>query len=114
MNHNVTFGNVFAHGFKVSAVVTAFTIILTVLFILLMPEVKEKAAEIARQQMEESGKMSNSQIEESVATMNRLFYVIVIGFIILMYLIVGLIASLIGAAIAKKDPRAPFETNSNV
>ena len=113
-NHNVTFGNVFAHGFKVSAVVTVFSIIFSIVFLLLMPEVKEKAIETARQQMEEGGQMSDSQIDQAMEMTNRLFYVFLIGGIILMYLIIGCIASLIGAAIAKKDPRAPFETNSNV
>ena len=114
MNHNVTFGNVFAHGFKVSAVVTVFSIIFSVVFLLLMPEVKEKAIETARQQMEEGGKMSSDQIEQAMGMTDRLFYVFLIGGIILIYLIIGLISSLIGAAVAKKDPRAPFETNSNL
>jgi hypothetical protein len=113
-NHNVTFGNVFAHGFKVSAVATVFSIIFSVVFLLLFPEVKEKAIETARQQMEAGGQMSSDQINQAMAMTDRLFYVFLIGAIILMYLIVGLIAALIGAAIAKKDPRTPFETNSNV
>ena len=114
MNNNVTFGNVFAHGFKVSAVVTVFTIIFSIVFILLMPEVKEKAFETAREQMEKGGQMSDSQIDQAIAMTQRLFYVFLIGGIILMYLIIGCIASLIGAALAKKEPRTPFETNSNV
>lgn len=113
-NHNVTFGNVFAHGFKVSAVVTVFSIIFSIVFLLLMPEVKEKAIEMARQQMEEGGQMSSDQIDQAMGMTDRLFYVFLIGGIILIYLIIGLISALIGAAIAKKDPRAPFETNSNL
>ncbi|HUR10109.1 MAG TPA: DUF4199 domain-containing protein [Flavitalea sp.] len=113
-NHNVTFGNVFAHGFKVSAVATVFSIIFSVIFLLLFPEVKEKAIETARQQMEANPQVSSDQINQAMAMTDRLFYVFLIGGIILIYLIIGCISSLIGAAVAKKDPRGPFETNSNV
>lgn len=113
-NNNVTFGNVFAHGFKVSAVVAVFSIIFSVIFLLLMPEVKDKAIEVARQQMEEAGQMSSAQIEQAMSLTDRLFYVFLIGGILVLYLIIGCIAALIGAAIAKKNPHQPFETNSNV
>src|SRR5437868_12395097 len=45
VDYNSTFGNYFAHGFKVSATVTAIMIIYIVIFITLFPDFKEKALE---------------------------------------------------------------------
>jgi drug/metabolite transporter (DMT)-like permease len=112
LNNNVTFGNVFAHGFKVSAIVTIFLILFSIIFFLLLPEVKEKALEAARAEMEKGGKMSEEQIEQAVAMANKFFFVFTIGGLMFIYMIIGTIASLIGAAVTKKDPRPPFENQS--
>src|SRR5450432_1608167 len=40
IDHNSTFGNYFAHGFKVAALVTAIMIIYVVIFIVLFPDFK--------------------------------------------------------------------------
>ncbi|HKH61132.1 MAG TPA: DUF4199 domain-containing protein [Flavitalea sp.] len=109
LNNNVTFGNVFAHGFKVSSVVTLFLIFFTIIFFLFFPEVKEKALDVARTEMEKSGKMAEEQIDQTIAITRKFFYVFTIGILMFAYMIIGTIASLIGAAITKKDPRPPFE-----
>ena len=109
MNNNVTFGNVFAHGFKVSSIVTLFLIFFTVIFFLVFPDIKEKALDIARAEMEKSGKMSEEEIDQGIAISRKFFYVFTIGVLMFAYMIIGTIASLIGAAITKKDPRPPFE-----
>jgi len=113
MNNQVTFGNLFAHGFKMSAVITVILILWSVLSItLIFPEIKEKAIETARQQMEDAGKMNDSQIEQALDVTRRFFMVFVIGFTLLGTLIVGAIASLIGAAVAKKKPVNPLDQMS--
>ena len=109
LNNNVTFGNVFAHGFKVSAIVTIFLILFSIIFFLLFPEVKEKALEIARADMEKRGNISEEQIEQGIAITRKFFFVFTIGVLMFVYMIIGTIASLIGAAVTKKDPRPPFE-----
>lgn len=109
MNHNVTFGNVFGHGFKVSAVITCITIVFTVIFLLLFPDLKEKSMELARLELEKGGSLNDDQIEQSLGLVDRMFYIFTIGVLILIYLIVGCIASLVGAAVTKKQPRSPFE-----
>ena len=109
LNNNVTFGNVFTHGFKVSSLVTLFLIFFTVIFFLLFPEVKEKGLDAARTKMEKSGDFSDDQIEQGIALTRKFFYVFAIGGLMFAYMIIGTIASLIGAAITKKDPRPPFE-----
>src|SRR5664279_2836023 len=48
IDYNATFGNYFAHGFKVAALVTAIMIIFFIVFIIVFPEFKEKALDKAR------------------------------------------------------------------
>jgi hypothetical protein len=111
MNGNVTFGNVFAHGFKTTAVLTLIMLAYTVLSLtILFPEMKEKAIELARTQMEEQGKLSETQIDQAVSMTEKFFMPFAIGGVIITYLVMGAIASLIGAAIAKKNPEPkPFQ-----
>src|SRR3954468_15903061 len=42
MNHRVTFGNVFSHGFKTTAVVTLITIAFVFIFFMIFPDIKDK------------------------------------------------------------------------
>jgi hypothetical protein len=108
MNNAVTFGNVFAHGFKTSAVIAVMVIIFTVIFFLIFPDIKDKAMVLAREKMEEQGNLSDDQIDTALNMTQKFFLPITIGSIMFVYLLVGLIASLIGAGITKKDPPTPF------
>src|SRR5262245_34797302 len=113
LNGYVTFGNVFSHGFKMTAVITIIVIIWTVISVtLIFPEVKEKALDTARQQMEDRGTMSSAEIDRAVDITKRFFMVFTIGYIVFAMLIVGAIASLIGAAVAKKKPVNPLDQMS--
>jgi flagellar biosynthesis protein FlhB len=110
MNGQVTFGNVFLHGFKMSTVITVILILWTILSItLIFPEIKEKAIEMARQQMEDTGKLTDSEIDQRLGFTRKFFMIIVITTILFGTLIVGAIASLIGAAVAKKKPVNPLD-----
>jgi Protein of unknown function (DUF4199)/TgpA N-terminal domain/ATP synthase j chain len=106
--NNVTFGNIFAEGFKTTAVITCLTIVFTVIMFLLMPELKQRFFDIAAQEAEKSG-ASDDIIEKQQALVKKMFWVFIIGGIMVTYLIVGVISSLIGAAAAKKNPRDPFQ-----
>lgn len=108
IDHNSTFGNYFAHGFKIAALVTAIMIIYVVVFVYLFPDVKEKGMEAARKSMQEKGKLSQEQINQSMEFTKKFFMVFVIAGTLLGYLIFGAIAALIGAAVTKKNPR-PIE-----
>ncbi len=112
VDYNATFGNYFAHGFKVSAVVTCIMIFYLVIFIVLFPEFKEKAMEQARAQMEKGGKMTADQINQGMTLTRKFFMVFAIGGTLVGLLIFGSLASLVGAAITKKDVR-PFVGDAN-
>jgi hypothetical protein len=109
MNANVTFGNLFAHGFKTTAVVTIIILIYTILaFKVLFPDMVDKSIEVTRQKMEADGKASDSQIEQTVGMMRDHFTLFAVVGVIIGFAIMGAISSLIGAAIAKKKPQDPF------
>ncbi|PWT77278.1 MAG: hypothetical protein C5B59_04470 [Bacteroidetes bacterium] len=105
MNNNVTFGSVFGHGFKTSAVIACLTVIFTLLSIfVIFPETKDIALDQARKQMEAKGQLSEDQIDKSIDITKRLFVPLAIIGIIVFTLLEGVVASLIGAAIVKKNP----------
>jgi hypothetical protein len=109
MDNNVSFGNVFAHGFKTSAVVTVIMILYTVLALsVLFPEMKETALEQATADLAKRN-MSDDQIEQAMSISRKFFMTFAIGGILVVFMVVGLISSLIGAAVAKKNPQSPFQ-----
>jgi hypothetical protein len=108
MNHNVTFGNAFAHAFKTTAAVTAIMVVYTIISIkFVSPETLDIAIQEARTQME-ARNMSDEDIDRAINLTKRFFVPFTVGGIILFFLVVGLIGSLIGAAVAKKNPQDPF------
>lgn len=111
-NYSVSFGNLFAFGFKATAVFTIINIVFSIIFFLIFPEMKEQALEAARKQMEENPNFTEEQIEDALEISRRFFWVGVIGSSMLMMIIIGAIGSLIGAAITPKRPANPFEQQS--
>ncbi|MCU0387206.1 MAG: DUF4199 domain-containing protein [Chitinophagaceae bacterium] len=113
-NKNVTFGNVFSFGFKTTAVVTSIMVIFTILSLtVLFPEMKSKAMDVAREQMETNDQLSDAQIDQALEMTNKFFLPFAIGGSLIGYLIIGAIGSLIGAAAAPKNPNPiPFESDN--
>jgi phosphatidylglycerophosphate synthase len=104
-NGNVTFGNVFAHGFKTTAAIIVIMVIYTVIaFKLLFPEMMDTIMDQARADMEKQGNVTDEQITQGIEMGRKFFIPFAIGGIVLMFGICGAIASLIGAGVAKKNP----------
>ena len=108
LNYHSTFGNYFAHGFKVTAVATVILIIYIIIFNLLFPDFKEMAMEQARKNMAAKN-LTQEQIDQGMEFTKKFFMVIAVGAILLINLICGAIAALIGAAVTKKVPIQPGE-----
>ena len=107
--NNVTFGNLFAHGFKTTAVLIVITTAYTLLaFKVLFPDMIDMILEISRKQMLENPKMTDEMIEQAMSMTKKFFIPFAIGGTILGTGFTGAIASLIGAGIAKKNPLDPF------
>lgn len=108
-NYNVTFGNVFVHGFKIAATITALMALYTILlFLVIKPGLQDVMMEKAREGMEKKG-TDEAQIEQGLAMAKRMFVPFAVIGVILLYGIGGAVISLIGAAVAKKNPNPnPF------
>ena len=111
MNGNVTFGNVFGHGFKTTAAIAAIMAVYTFISVkFLFPDIVDKSIEAARKNMQEQN-LSDSQMQTALDITRKFFLPFAIGGLLLFFAIAGCIASLIGAAVAKKNPQSqnPFE-----
>ena len=109
LNANVTFGNLFAHGFKTTAVIAVLMVLYSVLSLkVLFPEIVDKTLQMTRQKMEESGQASDSQIDQSLGMMKEHFILFAVAGTIIGFAILGAVSSLVGAAVAKKRPQSPF------
>src|SRR4051812_28121091 len=109
LNGNVTYGNVFAHGFKTTAVVIVLVTIYTILAIkVLFPDMLNIIIEQAKEKMRKQPNVTDEQIDTGIDFMKNNFMTFAIAGIIVLFGFVGLISSLIGAAIAKKNPQTPF------
>lgn len=110
MDGNVTFGQVFGHGFKAAAMAAGImglwvALSLTILF----PESLDRAMDIQRTAMLDQG-MSESEVDKALSIGKKMAAPMGAIVSVIIYLIVGAIGSLIGAALAKKNPTpAPFQ-----
>jgi len=112
-DNNVTFGNLFAYGFKTIAITTALFIVFSVLFYLIFPDYKAQILEIAHDSaMKNATPENREQVEKSLQMIDRFFWPGLIAGMMFMFAIVGAIGSVIGAAIAKKQPQ-PFGGDTN-
>jgi hypothetical protein len=108
-NDHVTFGNLFAYGFKTTAITTLLVFIFLVVVLVAMPDFKAKTLEVMRKNMEDQPKITDEQIDQGMAMMTKNFTLIMLGGAVFMYTLFGVCASLIGGAIAKKKPYNPLE-----
>jgi hypothetical protein len=105
----VTFGNVFLHGFKITAVIAIIVLVYTLLaFTVLFPDMKEKVFEMQQAQMEKRG-LDDDKLEQGMTMMKKYFMIFLVLGVIFGTLIWGSIASLIGAAVAKKKKINPLD-----
>ena len=111
-NNDVTFGNIFAHGFKTTAVVIVITVLYTVLSLFIFPDMVDKIIEISRTAMAKNPQMTDEMIEQGIAMTKKLFLPFAIAGAIFFTGFFGAIGSLIGAAVAKKNPVDPFKQDT--
>jgi Protein of unknown function (DUF4199) len=113
MNGQVTYGNVFAYGFKITAGIAALIAIYTAISIkFIHPEFVEMSLDLARTELEKSGKLSTDKIDSLIGMTKENFLSFTIASLTFFIALIGFIASLIGAGLAKKNPISPFENAS--
>lgn len=109
MQNNVTFGNLFAHGFKVTAVVACITFVYTILSVyLLFPDFIDQVVQKSMEQARKQGKVTDEQIEQGMGIAKKITTITILAGSVLGNLLIGAIASLIGAAVAKKILKLHF------
>ncbi|MEO9210177.1 MAG: DUF4199 domain-containing protein [Ginsengibacter sp.] len=108
IDNQSTFGNYFAHGFKVSAIVTAIMVVYILILIFLFPDFKEKALEISHKAMVDRN-MKQEDIDMGMEWTKKLFVPILLATTVFGYLFFGVVASLLGAAFTKKNPVHHFD-----
>ncbi|HEV7622010.1 MAG TPA: DUF4199 domain-containing protein [Flavisolibacter sp.] len=108
-NYHKSFGDLFAFGFKTTAVYTCIFLVFIILFFALFPEIKEKSLQLAKEQMEASGKVTDDQIDKAMQISRKFFWVGLVGLTAFFLVIVGAIGSLLGAAVTKKEPINPLD-----
>src|SRR4051794_31849279 len=85
MNGNVTFGNVFSHGFKTTAVVAALLAVYTFIAVkFLFPDMVDKALEIAKKDME-SKNLTDEQMQTGLDMARKFFVPFAIGGILIVF-----------------------------
>jgi len=107
----VTFGNLFAHGFKISAIVTLIMLLWMILsFKVIFPDTQEKLMQAIRAAALKKG-ASEADFNKGMEFTKKYFMTFMIGGTILYYAFFGLIGSLLGAAFSKKIPAnsSPFQ-----
>jgi hypothetical protein len=109
VDYHATFGGYFGFGFKVTAAVTVLMIVYVVLQGYIFPEVKTTIMEMSRVEMAKNPQMSESQVDQAMQWMENNFTLMIVLSILFWYLVIGAVASLIGAAVSKKRPAHTFD-----
>lgn len=105
----VTFGNVFMHGFLTTIVIIVIMLVYTVIaFKVLFPDMQEKLFEMQAEQLEKQD-LDSEKMEQAMTMMKKFFWPFLILAIVFGNMIFGCIASLIGAAVAKKNKVNPLD-----
>ncbi|MGX5816757.1 DUF4199 family protein [Chitinophaga lutea] len=98
---DVSFGEVFGNGFRTTAIITVVCIVFFAIFNLLVPEFKEQIIQAQLEAAAQKG-ANMEQMEQNMEMTRNYFMVFMIAGSLFMYVITGTLASLLGAAIAKK------------
>ena len=105
----VTFGKVFMHGFLTTVVIIVIMLVYTfIAFKVLFPDMQEKIFEMQAEALEKQD-MDSDKMEQALTMMKKFFWPFLILGIIFGNMIFGCIASLIGAAVARKNKVNPLD-----
>lgn len=110
-NGQLTFGNLFAYGFKIAAISTLILIIWAVLmYKVIFPEMQDQMMQVQREAALKRG-MSEEEMKQGMEIFQKYATPLLIGGTMLTYAIMGVIGALLGAAFSKRVPAnsSPFQ-----
>ena len=102
MKSEVSFKEIFSHGFKTASIVTLISIAAFIITYLIMPEIKEKGLQAAREEMEKDPRMTEEIINQSIQWTDKFFLLFGIIGSLFGFAFMGAISALIGAAVSPK------------
>lgn len=110
----VTFGQVFGYGFKISLIVSVLMVVYTLIsFAFIFPELTDQILNKTRTDLQAAGKLTDDQIDTQVAMTKKFMQPGIRAiFVFLAVLFFNTIASLLGAAFAKKAEPDVFNNKS--
>lgn len=109
-SHRFGFGDLFAYGFRLTTVIICIMIVFTLLFSYMNPEMKEQVMEATREKFSSQPGISDSDADRFLALFEKNYTLILLIGVIFSYLMLGVLGSLLGAALAKKKPSSPFDS----
>jgi hypothetical protein len=84
-------------------------VVFVLLFSAIFPEMKEKTLEAVKEKMSTNPKVTQEMIDQTVTLYTKWFRPIMIAGALFGYIFMGLIASVVGAALTKKNPPSTFQ-----
>jgi|GEM_PF-126557 len=111
LNGQVTFGNLFAHGFKIAAIVTLIMLVWAVLmYKVIFPDMQDQIMQLQREESLKRG-VSDEQVNQAMAVSKKFFMTFLVAGTVLYYIVLGAIGALLGAALSKRIPAgaSPFQ-----
>jgi hypothetical protein len=108
----VTFGKVFGYGFKISLVVAVLMVVYSLIsFYVIFPEIVDQILTKTRTDLQATGKLTDDQIDMQVGMTKKFMQPVPLAiFVFLASLFFNSIASLLGAAFAKKSDPDVFKS----
>lgn len=113
-NYNVKFGNLFAHSFRVNAIIVLVILFWTVISMkFIFKNQVTDAINQYSQSLASDSNLSNTQRENAINNYKKILVPLSMGKTIFIYGILGAIGSLIAASVVKKNPTSsnPFQEN---
>lgn len=111
LNGQVTFGNLFAHGFKIAAIVALIMLVWAILmYKVIFPDMEDKIMQIQREALLKKG-LTDQQVSDSLAVSKKFFMTFMVAGTVLYYIVLGAIGALLGGAFSKRIPAgaSPFQ-----
>src|SRR5829696_510347 len=112
-NYQSTFGELFSYGFKATTMIVLLFVVFLFILALTMPEIKQTVLEATRLELEKQKGVKDSEIETMMEMTSKYFWVVFIGTAMFFFVLIGVIGSLIGAAMTKRQPKNPFEQTTH-
>jgi F0F1-type ATP synthase membrane subunit a len=110
--NRLSFGELFSYGFKATTMIVLIFVAFLFILSFITPELKQKVLEATQLELEKQKNVTDEQIKTITDGVNKYFWVFLIGTTMFLFVLIGCIGSLIGAAITKKIPQNPFEPTS--